>query len=125
MPAWSDLPSGELRSLVAYLKTIAPAEQPAPALDAKERASASAVFSKECAVCHGLTGAGDGPSAAVLAPAPTSFHEVQPTLEQAEAALSNGVRGSAMPRWGPKLKDSERSLLARYIRSFYAKAPAE
>jgi len=125
MPSWSDLPAGELRGLVAYLKTIAPSAQPAPALDAKERASASAIFVKECAVCHGLTGAGDGPSAAVLAPSPTNFHEVQPTLEQAEAALNNGVRGSVMPRWGPKLKPSERSLLARYVRSFYAKATAE
>ena len=28
MPSWNDLPSGELRGLVAYLKTIAPTEPP-------------------------------------------------------------------------------------------------
>ena len=106
MPSWSDLPSGELRGLVAYLKTIAPTEQQAD-LTAQERATGKALFVKQCAVCHGQTGAGDGPTAAILAPAPTNFHKVRPTVEYAGAALSNGVRGTAMPRWGPKLTPDE------------------
>ena len=106
MPSWSDLPSGELRGLVAYLKTIAPTEPP-PDLTALERATGKAIYVKQCAVCHGQTGAGDGPTAASLAPAPTNFHEVQPTVEYAQAALANGVQGSAMPKWGPKLTPAE------------------
>jgi cytochrome c oxidase cbb3-type subunit I/II len=124
MPSWSDLPSGELRGLVAYLKTIAPTEQ-SPDLTAQEQATAKAIFVKQCAVCHGQNGAGDGPTAAILAPAPTNFHEVRPTVGHAEAALTSGVRGTAMPKWGQKLAPDERSLLARYVRSFYGKATGE
>ena len=124
MPPWSDLPSGELRGLVAYLKTLAPPEVP-PDLTAEERATAKASYVKQCAVCHGQTGAGDGPAAATLAPAPTNFHEVRPTVDYALAALANGVQGSAMPKWGPKLTPAERSLLARYVQSFYGKSTAE
>jgi cbb3-type cytochrome oxidase cytochrome c subunit len=124
MPSWSDLPGGELRGLVAYLKTIAPAEH-SPDLTAQERATGKAIFVKQCAICHGQNGAGDGPTAPIVVPAPTNFHEVRPTVNYALAALTNGVRGTAMPKWGPKLTLEERSLLARYVRSFYGKAPGE
>ena len=124
MSSWNDLPSAELRGLTAYLKTIASTEPP-PDLTSQERASGKAVYVKHCAVCHGQTGAGDGPSAAMLAPAPTNFHEVRPTVEYAEAALTHGVRGTAMPKWGPKLAPEERSLLARYVRSLYGKGTVE
>jgi cbb3-type cytochrome oxidase cytochrome c subunit/cytochrome c553 len=124
MPPWSDLPSGELRGLVAYVKTLAPTEPP-PRLSAEERAAAKASYVKQCAVCHGQTGAGDGLAAATLAPAPTNFHEVRPTVDYALAALANGVRGTAMPKWGLKLTPDQRSLLARYVRSFYGTSSGE
>ncbi len=124
MPSWNDLPSGELRGLVEYLKTIA-ATEPPPNLTTKELSSGKAIYDRECAVCHGQTGAGDGPSAAILNPAPTNFQEVRPTAEYAEAALTSGVRGTAMPKWGPKLKPDERSLLGRYVRSFYTRRSVE
>jgi cbb3-type cytochrome oxidase subunit 1/mono/diheme cytochrome c family protein len=118
MPAWNDLPSGDLRGLVAHLKTLTPTERPTD-LSAEERSTAQSLYLKQCAVCHGQTGTGDGPTAPSLAPAPTNFHEVRPTLDYAQAALASGVRGTAMPKWGPKLTAEERSLLARYVRSFY------
>ena len=124
MPSWNDLPSAELRGLVEYLKTIAPIE-PAADLTTKERAAAEPVYIKQCAVCHGQAGAGDGPSAAILDPAPTNFREVRPTIKYAESALSNGVRGTAMPKWGPKLTPDERSLLARYVQVFYKSGTVE
>ncbi len=118
MPPWNDLPSGDQRALVAYLKTLAPAEARAD-VTGQESATAKSLYIKQCAVCHGQTGAGDGPAAATLSPSPTNFHEIQPTRDYALGALANGVRGTAMPKWGPKLTPAERSLLARYIRSFY------
>ncbi len=124
MPAWSELPSGELRGLVAYLTTIAPTDRP-PNLTPQERTAASAIFVKQCAVCHGQNGAGNGPSALTLAPAPTNFHEVRPTVAHAESVLVSGVRGTAMPKWGPKLTPQERALLARYVASLYGKARRE
>ncbi len=124
MPSWSDLPSGDLRGLAAHLKTLAPTERP-PDLSAQERATAQSIYVKHCAICHGQTGTGDGPTAATLAPAPTNFHEVRPTMDYAVAALTKGVRGTAMPKWGPKLTADERSLLARYVRSFYGTRSVE
>jgi mono/diheme cytochrome c family protein len=124
MLAWNELTGAELRALVAYMKGLAPLEPPSRQ-SAGERAAAKALYLKQCAVCHGKGGAGDGPSAAVLAPAPTNFREIQPTLEYAHSALAGGVRGTAMPKWGPKLTPEERALLARYVRSFYGSSNEE
>ncbi len=120
MPPWNALNTGDLRGLVAYLGTIAPAEPPAE-LKAEERTTAQGLFARQCAVCHGQDGAGNGPSSAILAPSPTNFHEVRPTTAHAESALANGVRGTAMPRWVGKLTAEEQKLLARYVRSLYGK----
>ena len=65
------------------LKSLAPAE-PAPALTDTERSSSRTIFARECAVCHGPDGRGDGPASAILAPAPTNFHETRPTTAHAE-----------------------------------------
>jgi mono/diheme cytochrome c family protein len=117
MPPWNDLSTSDLRSLVAYLKTLDPGEPPAT-LTGAELAMARQLYTKQCAVCHGPDGKGEGISALMLAPAPTNFHEVRPTTARAEAVLAQGVRGSAMPRWGGKLLPEEQKLLARYVRSF-------
>ena len=58
----------------------------------------------------------------MLSPGPTNFHEVRPTTEYASTVLASGVRGTAMPRWEPKLTPAQRELLARYVRSFYGRA---
>jgi cbb3-type cytochrome oxidase cytochrome c subunit/cytochrome c553 len=120
MPPWNDLSAGDLRGLVAFLGTIAPSESP-PEMNEGERATAQGLYTKECAVCHGPDGRGDGPSAAILTPSPTDFNEVCPTTASAESALAHGVRGSAMPRWEGKLLPIEQKLLARYVRSFFGK----
>ncbi len=121
MPAWNDLSTGDLRGLVAYLQTIAPPAPP-PELAGPERQTVRELYAKECVVCHGPAGKGDGPGARMLSPPPTNFHEVQPTTEYAITALTSGVRGTAMPRWEPKLAPAQRELLARYVRSFYGRA---
>ncbi len=121
MPAWNDLTTGDLRGLVAYLQTIASPEPP-PELAGPERQSARELYAKECAVCHGPAGKGDGPGARMLSPAPTNFHGVQPTTKYASTVLVSGVRGTAMPRWELKLAPAQRELLARYVRSFYGRA---
>ena len=124
MPPWNDLATGDLRALVAYLQTLS-ANEPAPVLKDAEREAAKALYLKQCAVCHGETGGGDGPSASALVPAPTNFQEIQPTTAYAESALLGGVRGTAMPRWEPKLKPEERSLLARYVRTLHGQEKKE
>lgn len=42
--------------------------------DAGPEAEAQKIWQTRCANCHGMTGAGDGPSAAGLDPKPRSFH---------------------------------------------------
>jgi cytochrome c oxidase cbb3-type subunit I/II len=120
MPPWNDLATGDLRGLVAYLGTIASPERP-PTLSEAEKMKAQSLFAKQCAVCHGTDGSGNGPSALILFPRPTNFHELRPTTAQAETALAEGIRGTAMPRWGGKLMSDEQKLMARYVRTFFGK----
>jgi cytochrome c oxidase cbb3-type subunit I/II len=120
MPSWNDLSAGDLRGLVAFLGTIASSE-PESELKAEERLMAQDLFTKQCAVCHGPDGRGDGLSSSLLAPRPTDFHEVRPTTAYAESVLAHGVRGTAMPRWTGKLTPDQQKLLARYVRSFFGK----
>ena len=124
MPPWYDLPIGELRGLVAYTKTLGTTDSP-PKLTRSEMTTAGTLFVQQRAVCHGPDASGNGPATASLAPTPTNFHEVRPTADYAEAVLARGVRGTAMPKWGSKLTSDERSLLARYVRSFFSKEPGE
>ena len=118
MPAWSHLPAGELRGLVAYVKTIAP-QDPPPVLGNSETTTAKNLFAA-MRVCHGRDGTGNALAAPALAPPPTNFHEVQPTFDYAQATLAHGVRGTAMPKWEPKLTPDQRSLLARTFGPFMA-----
>ena len=119
MPAWADLPSADLRGLVAHLRTLHTPDPVSP-LTGEERSKAVGLFATNCAVCHGATGGGDGVSAARLAPPPTNFREVQPDEAYAEAVLTTGVRGTTMPKWAGKLTPDERHLLAVYVRTLYA-----
>ena len=94
--------------------------EPTAPLTAEEHSRATNLFTAQCAVCHGKRGRGDGISALRLAPAPTNFHEVQPSQTYAESALRIGISGSSMPKWEGKLTADEQRLLARYVRTLYA-----
>src|SRR6266404_4986809 len=79
MPPWRQLPTEDLRALVAYIHNLhvpgaAPSTQDVKTLD-----EGKSLFAANCASCHGDTGAGDGPAAGALAPSPTNFHLKKPT----------------------------------------------
>jgi len=119
MPPWRQLPTEDLRALVAYVDSL---HLPAPAPAAQETASlevGKALFAAACASCHGATGAGDGPAAAALAPPPTNFHLKKPTEQRAWEVLEDGVPGTAMPPWKSQLGEGERHALVAYVRSLY------
>jgi mono/diheme cytochrome c family protein len=118
MPPWNDIPSADLRALVAFVRSLGPAEADEK-LSAGDAGAAAKLFTIHCAVCHGSKGAGNGPGSARLAPAPTDFLHVRPSLQYAEQVLSTGILGTAMPKWTGKLNADERRLLARYIHSLY------
>jgi mono/diheme cytochrome c family protein len=78
------------------------------------------LFAKNCAVCHGEGGEGDGPGSAGLDPPPANLR-----LEAIQAnsdgtffyVITNGIEGSAMPAWERTLSDEERWHLVNFIRS--------
>lgn len=118
MPAWNELSASDLRSLVTFVQTLKPSDTQEP-LSSDDRRIAAQLFQTHCRVCHGPAGAGDGPTAHVLLPAPTDFRHVRPSMRLAEKALESGIVGTSMPRWDGKLSPTERHLLAQYVRTFF------
>ncbi|HWO36605.1 MAG TPA: cbb3-type cytochrome c oxidase subunit II, partial [Candidatus Acidoferrum sp.] len=119
MPPWRQLPTEDLRALIAYIQGLntrraLPDTQEAASLDLGK-----ALFVSTCGSCHGDTGAGNGPAAGALAPAPTNFHFKRPTEERACDVLENGVPGTAMPPWRNQLSADQRHALVEFLRSLY------
>lgn len=84
------------------------------------------LYTQNCQICHGTSGAGDGAGAAALDPKPASLVDPKVT-SQSDGALfwkiSNG-RGS-MLAWNLVLKDdAQRWQLVNYIRTL-APAPSK
>lgn len=119
MPDWHELPLADLRALGVFVQSLTPPGATDAPLTADERQETSYLYSRNCAVCHGASGAADGITANVLPRRPTSFRDIQPAREYAEQALARGVPGTAMTPWEGKLSAQERRLLARYVRTLY------
>ena len=96
------------RLLVDHQIVIAPAAPP-------DRARAVQQWGMLCAGCHGVTGFGDGPQGLQFDPEPKDFHswDLMSTLAPTRAFswISDGVPGTAMPKWG-LFSNSERWGLA-------------
>jgi mono/diheme cytochrome c family protein len=83
------------------------------------------LYEKQCAACHGLTGAGDGPAAYLLYPKPRDFTRnefrlvststMEATDEDLFLTITRGMPGSAMPSW-EGLTEKERWALVDYVR---------
>lgn len=86
-----------------------------------------ALYGKQCAVCHGSGGAGDGKAAFLLYPKPRNFNlnefrlisttNMQATDEDLFKTISRGMPGSSMPSW-VHLSEKERWALVYVVRSF-------
>jgi mono/diheme cytochrome c family protein len=87
--------------------------------------SARALYDAHCAVCHGSTGKGDGPGAAVLRqvmpdftnPAAMGAASDRFLFEIIKKGSSQFGRSNAMPSWGMQLSDEQIRALVVYIRS--------
>lgn len=80
------------------------------------------VYARDCATCHGVHGAGDGPGAAGLHPRPVDFSEHVYTLDRLSFSLWNGVSGTAMPAWRD-LPEQDLAAVAQVVRGFNAPQP--
>jgi cytochrome c oxidase cbb3-type subunit I/II len=119
MPPWRQLPTEDLRALLAYIHSLHVASAQPSTQEAASLEVGKALFAAACASCHGSTGAGNGPAAAALLPTPTNFHLKQPTEERAREVLQDGAPGTAMPPWKSQLSKDERHALVEYVRSLY------
>lgn len=76
------------------------------------------LFQQNCSACHGVSGHGDGVSAATLNPKPSNFHDQQRMRAlspfQAFNTIRLGVSGTAMPAFN-QLSDLDAWALAFYV----------
>jgi len=119
MPPWRQLPTEDLRALVAYIHSLHPSSAAPSTREATSLNEGQAVFAANCANCHGDRGAGNGPEAGALAPPPTNFHLKKPSQERAWQVLENGVPGTAMPPWQIQLSADQRRAVVEFVRSLY------
>ncbi|MFJ2464335.1 FTR1 family protein [Pseudomonas sp. NPDC087615] len=106
---------------VAYEVSQAPVITPDPA-------RAAPLFAQHCSVCHGETGAGDGPAGVGLMPPPANLREAarldHMSLYAIYSTLGQGVEGTDMPSFADQLDDRQRWDMATYVAGLSADASA-
>lgn len=104
----------------AVAPPAAAAANPFPATESSLQAG-EAVYRNQCVSCHGVTGRGDGPAAAVINPRPADFR-VHMAAGHTDGELfhwlTNGVAGTAMPAFGGALSEEQRWHVINYIKTF-------
>jgi high-affinity iron transporter len=102
---------------VAYEVSQAPIITPDPTRGAP-------LYAQHCSVCHGDTGAGNGPAGVGLTPPPANLRDAARLDRLSLYALYNtlgmGIEGTDMPAFADQLDDRQRWDLATYIASFSA-----
>ncbi|MGV2832646.1 FTR1 family protein [Pseudomonas shirazensis] len=105
------------RLAVAYEVSQAPIITPDPARGA-------ALYAQNCSICHGGSGAGDGPAGLGLEPAPANLRDVarldQLSLFDLYNTLGLGIEGTEMPSFADQLDERQRWDVAAYVASFSA-----
>lgn len=81
-------------------------------------ASARALFTAQCASCHGTGGRGDGPMAAIFRPADLSAAALQSSRSDTELAAAITQGRGRMPAFGQSLRPEAVGALVRLIRSW-------
>lgn len=109
------------RLAVAYEVSQAPVITPDPARGA-------ALYAQNCAICHGDTGAGDGPAGVGLEPAPANLRDSarldQLSLFDLYNTLALGIDGTEMPSFADQLDERQRWDVAAHIAGFTANPEA-
>ncbi|MCF4995655.1 c-type cytochrome [Pseudomonas syringae] len=86
------------------------------------------LYAQNCSVCHGDSGAGDGPAGVGLTPPPANLRDATRldhlSLYAIYNTLGQGVEGTDMPAFADQLDDRQRWDLATYIAGFSADVAA-
>jgi mono/diheme cytochrome c family protein len=112
MPPFTSLSDAERWDVVFYALTLSG--------DSQGQGAASAAYQEQCAACHGEDGAGDGPEAASLSVAPTSFLDPAFLAVRSGAQLYGAITSGippAMPGFEAALSDEARWALVEHLRS--------
>ena len=84
------------------------------------------LYAQHCSVCHGDSGAGDGPAGIGMEPAPANLRDSarldRLSLYDLYNTLGLGIEGTDMPAFADQLDDRQRWDLAAYIAGFTASA---
>ncbi len=78
------------------------------------------IYAERCAMCHGDSGRGDGPFGLGLNPKPADFRvhlAAGHTDVQLFEWITNGVPGTAMPRFGSELGETDRWNAINYVKT--------
>lgn len=95
---------------------------------AEDIEAGKAVYFTKCVWCHGIDGAGDGPSAKRLPTKPRNFNQGTfkirhtasgelPTDEDLFLTVTNGLPGSVMPPWGEILSAKQRRQVVAFVKT--------
>ncbi|MEA2642876.1 MAG: copper resistance protein [Chloroflexota bacterium] len=109
-----------LAGSVGITGSAAGLQSPIP-VTAESLARGRAVYDQGCAVCHGVDGRGNGPSAQFFDPPPADLrlHMAQGhTDAQLFDWISNGMAGTGMPGFGRELAEDDRWHVINYNRRF-------
>jgi mono/diheme cytochrome c family protein/plastocyanin len=113
-PANLDMPRADLVDVVAYLWS--------GELSSEQFAAAQTLYNKNCAACHGETGAGDGPATSSTANTPIVFADAGYMFTRRDdvlyAKIRRGGMGTNMPNFGTLFTQEETWALVDYVRSF-------
>jgi cytochrome c oxidase cbb3-type subunit 2 len=108
----------EFQAMTAYLLSL---DQPQP------HADPAAIYKEVCARCHGESGAGDGPIAVYIDPAPRDLTKVafmnSKTMERLATSIRDGVPGTSMPPLARVLGDENVEPLLEYVFAEFVKRP--
>jgi mono/diheme cytochrome c family protein len=115
MPKFRDLPSQELRGVIAFVSS----RTRRPVKAQGDLALGRAVYGTRCASCHGEEGRGDGPAEMRLPRLPADFTMKQPAIERARDVLQHGIPGTGMQAMAQNLDAPQLAAVIAYIQSLY------
>ncbi len=94
--------------------------------DGKQIVGGYGLYRRNCLHCHGVSGAGDGPTAAFLYPTPRDYRRglfkftstpngARPARADLTRTIKNGLHGTSMPAFEALLSDDEIAQVVDYV----------
>ena len=104
------------RSLIESANRPSASELAAHQVDGGSAEAGERIYLANCASCHGIDGAGDGP--VQLWPGPEPLEDTVPSMSDAEVSyrIAHGLAGTPMPAFAASLTAQERGDLVSYLR---------